>query len=122
MLFPRRADPHDVLQDRFARTSIIGLGKSLVSSRIRVPRPAARAGRALSNRASLMTRGVSLVFGRAIVCVPALKLNRGVLDPEALVQLVSDGFEQVDRPVPVRVSRRGRCRPSRSCSSPETWR
>ena len=35
------------------------------------------------------------VFGRAIRSVAALELNRGVLDAEAIVQLVRDLFQQL---------------------------
>src|SRR5450432_1709581 len=74
------------------RTSIIGLGNSVVRSRIRVPRPAAR--RTALVITSLMS-GARLVFGRAIRSVAALELNGGVLDPEAIVQLMRDLFEQL---------------------------
>src|SRR5450755_4384857 len=74
------------------RTSIIGLGNSLVRSRIRVPRPAAR--RTALVITSLMA-GVGLVFGRAIRSVAALELNGGVLDSETVVQFVRDLFEQL---------------------------
>jgi hypothetical protein len=40
----------------------------------------------------MLNGGVGFVLGRAIGTVAAFKLNRGVLDPEALVQLVRDFF------------------------------
>ena len=83
----------DMLEDRFAAHRDHRLGQL-----VRQFAHARAAAGGEENRFRddvLMMRGVRFVFGRAIRSVAAFELNRGVLDPEALVQFMRDRLEQL---------------------------